>query len=183
MLISDGMGSGREAAVTSKICTMFIERMLAAGNGKALTLEMLNGFIRNRSERAGECSATVDLAEIDLIDGKACFVKSGAAPSFILRSGNLYKLQSNTAPIGIMHEIDAEKIGFELAAGDVIIMLSDGVAGSLEDGVWLANLLTYEWEDELSMMADKILDNAALSNKRSDDMTVALIRIGEADGE
>ena len=176
-LVSDGMGSGREAAITSKICAVFLERMLRAGNSKAVTLEMLNGFIRSRGT---ECSATVDLAEIDLITGDACFVKSGAAPSFVLRSGNLYKLQSKTVPIGIMPQIDAEKIKFELMPGDIIIMISDGVAQSLEDGVWLANLLTYEWEDDLSAMAEKILDNACLNNKRSDDMTAALIRISES---
>ncbi len=180
-LISDGMGSGREAAITSKICTVFAERMLSAGNGKAVTLEMLNGFIRNRGSHGGECSATIDLAEIDLITGKACFIKSGAAPSFIMRSGNLYKISSRTVPLGILHELDAEKIGFDLMAGDVIIMLSDGVAQSLEDGVWLANLLTYEWEDDLNTMAAKILDNAALTNKRSDDMTVVLVRVAEND--
>ena len=176
VLVSDGMGSGREAAITSKICTVFLERMLGAGNGKAVALEMLNGFIRSRGT---ECSATVDLAEIDLITGEACFVKSGAAPSFVLRGSNLYKLQSKTVPIGIMRSIDAEKIKFELMPGDVIVMISDGVAQSLEDGIWLANLLTYEWEDDLSRMAEKILDNAALCNKRSDDMTVALVKVSE----
>ncbi|MBQ8510167.1 MAG: SpoIIE family protein phosphatase [Clostridia bacterium] len=175
-LISDGMGSGREAAVTSKLCAVFTEQMLGAGNGKAVTLQMLNGFIRSRGV---ECSATIDLAEIDLITGEACFVKSGAAPSYILRSGNLYKLQSKTVPIGIMSALDAEQIRFSLTEGDIIIMLSDGVAQSLEDGVWLANLLTYEWEDNLQLMAEKILDNAALNNKRSDDMTVALMRVSE----
>ena len=173
-LISDGMGSGREAAMTSKLCALFCEQLLSGGNGKAITLEMLNGFIRNRGE---ECSATIDLAEIDLINGHACFVKSGAAPSYILRQGNLYKLQSKTVPIGIMPALDAEQIKFDLCEGDVIIMLSDGVAQSLEDGVWLANLLTYEWEDNLELMAEKIVDNAALNNRRSDDMTAALIRI------
>ena len=140
---------------------------------------MLNGFIRNRG---GECSAPIDLAEIDLINGHACFVKSGAAPSYILRQGNLYKLQSKTVPIGIMPALDAEQIKFDLCEGDVIIMLSDGVAQSLEDGVWLANLLTYEWEDNLDLMAEKIVDNAALNNRRSDDMTAALIRISGGGG-
>lgn len=177
-LICDGMGSGREAAITSKLCSVFIERMLGGGNGIALTLEMLNGFIRTRGV---ECSATVDLAEIDLVTGEACFIKSGAAPSFILRSGNLYKLESKTVPIGIMRELDAEQIKFDLAAGDVIIMLSDGVAQSLEDGIWLANLLTYEWEDDLNTMAEKILDNAVFANNRNDDMTVSIVRVTEAE--
>lgn len=179
-LISDGMGSGREAAITSKLCAVFCEQMLANGNSKAITLEMLNGFLRSRGS---ECSASIDLAEIDLITGEACFVKSGAAPSYVLRDGNLYKLQSKTAPIGILSVLDAEKIRFDLLEGDIIVMVSDGVAESLEDGIWLANLLTYEWEDNLQVMAEKILDNAALNNTRSDDMTVALVRVKEYDAE
>lgn len=176
-LISDGMGSGREAAVTSKLCGVFAEQLLTGGNQKAITLEMLHGFLRNRP---GECSATVDLAEIDLLNGKAAFVKSGAAPSFVLRGGNLYKLQSKTVPIGIMPALDAEQIKFDLESGDIIIMLSDGVAQSLEDGVWLANMLTYEWIDDLQLMAEKILDGAALNNPRSDDMTAVLLKVSEA---
>ena len=175
-MISDGMGSGREAAVTSKLCGVFAEQLLTGGNGKAITLEMLHGFLRNRP---GECSATIDLAEIDLLSGKASFVKSGAAPSFVLRNGNLYKLQSKTIPIGIMPALDAEQIKFDLESGDIIVMLSDGVAQSLEDGVWLANMLTYEWVDDLQLMAEKILDGAALNNPRSDDMTSVLLKICE----
>ncbi len=176
-MISDGMGSGREAAVTSKLCGVFAEQLLGGGNGKAITLEMLHGFLRSRP---GECSATIDLVEIDLLSGKAAFVKSGAAPSFVLRNGNLYRLQSKTVPIGIMQTLDAEQIKFDLESGDVIVMLSDGVAQSLEDGIWLANMLTYEWIDDLQLMAEKILDGAVLNNSRSDDMTAVLLRICDA---
>ena len=177
-LISDGMGSGKDAAITSRICLLFIQKMLSGGNSKALTLEMLNEFLRSRRNlRSGECSATVDLAEIDLLTGKVLFVKSGAAPSFILRCGNLYQLQSRTAPLGILPNVDAEQLRFDLKLGDVLILLSDGVAASLDDGAWLANLITYEWEDDLQKMAEKILDQAAFNHPRSDDMSAALVRI------
>ena len=79
-----------------------------------------------------------------------------------------------------MPALDAEQIKFDLESGDIIIMLSDGVAQSLEDGVWLANMLTYEWIDDLQLMAEKILDGAALNNPRSDDMTAVLLKVSEA---
>lgn len=173
-LISDGMGSGREAAMTSRLCSMFISKLLKAGCAKPIVIEMLNGFIRNKSE---ECSATVDLAELDLVLGKGCFVKSGAAPSYILRKKNLYKLQSKTLPIGILRDTDAEVINFELNDGDIIVMFSDGVASSLEDGVWLTSMLCFEFENDLDKMAHKILERAMQSNSKTDDMTVALMRV------
>ncbi len=179
-LISDGMGSGKEAAITSKLCAVFCEQMLRSGNTKHVTLEMLNGFIRSRGN---ECSATIDLAEIDLLSGEAFFVKSGAAPSYVLREGNLYKLQSKTVPIGILRDLDAEQIRLDLEAGDILVMFSDGVAQSLEEGIWLAELLGCEWEDDLQRMADKILEHAVMNNTRSDDMTVVLMRITENGAE
>lgn len=175
-LISDGMGSGREAALTSRITGIFMEKLLSGGNNKAVTLEMLNNFIRSKNM---ESFATVDLLEIDLLSGEASFIKSGAAPSYILRNGSLFKITSNSMPIGITREINAEEIKFELADGDVIVMLSDGVAQSFEDSIWLADMLTFEWKDTdgLQEMSEKILAGAHANNKRSDDMTVGLIKI------
>lgn len=174
MLIADGMGSGKEAAMTSRLCAVFLSKLLYAGCAKPVVLELLNGFIRGKS---GECSSTVDLCELDLILGKGSFIKSGAAPSYILRDGDLYKLQSKTLPIGILRECDAEQIEFELHDKDVIVMFSDGVAASLDDGTWLTSLLCFEFEDDLEKMASKILERASHENARGDDMTVALIRI------
>lgn len=175
-LISDGMGSGREAALTSKISSIFMEKLLASGNNKAVTLEMLNNFIRCKNM---ESFATIDLLEIDMLSGEASFIKSGAAPSYIMRDGSLFKITSNSMPIGITREINAEEIKFELLEGDIIVMMSDGVAQSFEDSIWLANMLTYEWDEGegLQSMSEKILEGAKLNNKRSDDMTVGLIKI------
>ncbi len=174
VMLSDGMGSGHEAALTSRITGIFIEKMLSAGVSKAIALEMLNNFIRCRNT---ECFATVDLLEIDLLSGKAAFIKSGAAPSYILREGSLFKIASNTMPVGITREINAEEIRFELEEDDVVILVSDGVAQSFEDGIWLTELVSFDWTDDLNVMAEKILEEAKKNNQRSDDMTVALTRI------
>ncbi len=178
-LISDGMGSGREAALTARICTMFLEKMLASGNRRETALRLLNAFVRAKGL---ECSATVDLMELDLISGRASFLKSGAAPSFVRRGENLFKLQSKTVPIGIIRALDAEQLCFDVEAGDVIVMLSDGIVQSFEESVWLLDLLSCSWEDgdELDTVAEKILLGAAQHNVRPDDRSVALIRIGEA---
>lgn len=173
-LISDGMGSGREAAITSKLCTLFLSKLLGAGCPKSVVIEMLNGFIRSKNE---ECSATVDLVELDLYSGKGCFVKSGAAPSFILREGNIYKLQSKTLPIGILRDTDAEQINFDMKNGDIIVMFSDGVAATLEESTWLTELLSFDFEQDLEMMARKILESAEKNNNKRDDMTVGIIKI------
>ena len=173
MLISDGMGSGREAAVTSGICAVFIEKLLRAGASMDTALKMLNSMMRSRGN---ECSATVDLMELDLMNGAARFVKSGAAPSFVIRDGRLFRLQSKTVPIGIMRALDAEMISFEALHGDVIVMLSDGVARSFEDCPWLYDLLSGEAmrDDDPERMARTIV-RYAMENGASDDVTAGVI--------
>ncbi|MDD6799980.1 MAG: SpoIIE family protein phosphatase [Firmicutes bacterium] len=171
-VISDGMGSGTDAALTSGTVCVFLEKMLSAGNGKGAALEMLNNYMRCRNM---ECFATVDLLEVDLLTASAAFVKSGAAPSYVVRGGKLFRITSSSLPVGITDIINAEEIRFSLEEGDVIVMMSDGV----EDGPWLAELLTFGTGGfkNLDGAAHKIADEAAAHSRRSDDITVCLTKI------
>ncbi|MBE6537998.1 MAG: hypothetical protein E7671_00850 [Ruminococcaceae bacterium] len=176
-LVSDGMGSGGSASVTSEICSSFLRTMLVGGNKKETSLKMLNAILRSKSE---ECSATVDLMEIDLIGGSASFLKSGAAPSFVRRGEKLYKLRSGTAPIGIMRGVDAEQVRFELSDGDIIVMLSDGMGQCPEESVWLMDMLGGEWDEDepLEAVAERIAETAEKEGG-GDDISVVLVRVKE----
>ncbi len=176
-MLSDGMGSGEEAALTSGVCSAFLRTMLTAGNAKSTSLEMLNGLIRTSD---GECSATVDLFELDLLTGRASFVKSGAAPSFVRRGGRLYRIQSKTLPIGIMRAADAEQVRFAAEDGDCVILQSDGVAQGSGDSPWLLRLLSRSWDGDLGRMCARILDEAEKNSPASDDRSVCIVRIRRA---
>lgn len=175
-LLSDGMGSGKEAAITAGICGAYLRQMLGAGMAKATALRGLNTLL---CERGKECSATVDLLEVDLYSGRACFLKSGAALSYVKRGESLFRIHAGTAPIGILPEPDGERVYFDLQAGDVVVMLSDGISGTPDDALWLCDMLCNGWEDETQDMADKILSAARRRSDQADDMTVALLEIRE----
>jgi stage II sporulation protein E len=179
-LLSDGMGSGSRAAVTSGICCMFLEKMLGAGNSKTTALKLLNNLVRTGGE---ESSATVDLLELDLLSGRATFIKSGAAPSYVKRGSNLFRIRSKTVPLGLMRTLDAEKIRFDAEPGDIIIMLSDGISQSSEDAPWLMELLAGEWEEDMDAMAQRIVTIASKTKDRCDDLSVALVRVREIGAE
>lgn len=141
-LICDGMGSGQEAAFISGMSSIFIEKMLSAGNRADITVRMLNNLLRNENMGSeGECSATVDLCELDLISGTASFLKSGAAPTYIARAGTVYKVYSHTMPIGILKDTDTRISKFDTKSGDIIIMMSDGCCPDSEDCPWLVEYL------------------------------------------
>ena len=139
MLLCDGMGSGKEASVTSGTCAEFLEKILTACSDKELCLNMLNSFIRAKSL---ECSSSVDLLELDLISGMGTLIKSGAAPSFVKRAENVFRLHSKTAPIGIMRSLDAERIDFNLREGDFVVMISDGLASDERDSKYIVDFLS-----------------------------------------
>lgn len=185
-LISDGMGSGREAAFTSGLCSLFLEKMLTAGNHTDTTLRMLNSMMRQKGGGIGmECSATVDLMELDLLSAKAVFLKSGASPTYVRRGDCLFKLHAETAPIGILRAVDAQRITYDAQPGDVIIMLSDGVGfesapdtTTSPDPLWLLDLLADGWLNDLDEMASLILKRAREEGS-TDDLSVVLVEIVE----
>lgn len=173
-LISDGMGTGSAASLTSSVCSVFLQKMLSAGNGAEAVIKMLNSFIRSKPD---ECSATVDLLELDLLTGRGRIIKCGAASSFVRRGKSIFKLSAATLPLGILDAIDAERLSFEVESGDVIIMVSDGVAAGNEDCPWLSELLTDGWEDDLNAMARRLISKAREKGSR-DDISVVLTKVG-----
>ena len=176
--ISDGMGSGHEAAMTSGICSLFLQKMLGAGNRCETVLQMLNGFLRNKgSGSLHECSATVDLMALDLLLGQASFYKCGAAPTYILRDGSLFKIRSKTLPIGILKKSDQKKTDLEIHPSDVIVMVSDGVTQGREECPWLFDLLRQNVERlGIEATADRIVQRAK-DEGSTDDLSVLILRV------
>lgn len=173
-LCSDGMGSGEEAKRTSEFVAKFLTKALSFGGAREAVFHLLNNTVRARGR---ECSATVDLFQLDLLDGSATFIKSGAAPSFVKRDSSIFRIRSGTAPIGLMKGIDSEKIKVEVKGGDYVIMTSDGVCQCAEDTPWLIELLSKPPKENCRAYADYILSAAKEKTKNRDDMTVAVIKI------
>ncbi len=174
-ILCDGMGSGETAAYTSGICAEYLSCMLSCSNPKEITLEMLNCVLR---EQRGESSSTVDMFEFDTFTGEGCFLKSGAAPSYVCRGKNVYRISAKTIPIGITEKICAEKIKFKLRRGDIVVMLSDGIVESEEDSRHTVETLCSRSTNDPFDIAAAVLCNARAKHSLRDDMTVVCTAIG-----
>ena len=172
-ICSDGMGSGSEAKRTSEFACKFLRCALGIGAPET-ALHLLNSALVGRG---GECSATIDIFALDTIDGSATFIKSGAAPSFVKRDSSIFRIKSGTAPIGLMKQIDSEKILVEIKGGDYVIMLSDGVSEIAEESPWLLELLTKPAKETPKAYADHILAEAKKHSRSHDDMSVIVIKV------
>ncbi|MBE6543514.1 MAG: hypothetical protein E7675_03870 [Ruminococcaceae bacterium] len=176
-VLSDGMGSGVEAALVSRICCTFAEKLSMCGGSLKTVIETINNYVLSQSN---ECSATVDLLRVDKYTAKACFVKSGAVSSMVIRGGHVFRINSSSVPVGIVRELNCEVITLPVKAGDFIIMNSDGVTPDFESGLFAADIVTRGDKLTLEEIARAIIQGAENSSHRSDDMSVAVIRITDA---
>lgn len=171
-LVSDGMGSGRDAALTSKLSAIMLEKLLTVGVEKESALKLLNKALIEKEE---EVFATVDLLEIDRVLSTATLIKAGAAPTVLIRNGKSVLLQAKTPPAGIMRNVIADKKTFALEKGDMIVMLSDGILQTDSQRDFLADGVSQI--KSARGLAAKVLKDAVENCESSDDMSVCVLRI------
>lgn len=174
--ISDGMGSGRVAKRTSDFVIRFLKSAASSGASHTTVVHMINSILRRQSE---ECSSTLDLFSFDTVTGESEFIKSGAAVSYIKKGGSLYRIKSETIPLGLMKKVDAEKIKVSVAEGDTVVMLSDGICEPSDEAPWLVELLNRE-NCDVELTASKIIAAARVNNVHGDDMSVLVMRVERA---
>lgn len=172
-LLADGMGTGTSAHITSFMCVSFLEKILGVSKESEIALSMLNSFVRAKSV---ECSSSIDLLEVDVTTGESSFYKSGACASFIKRGDKVFSVSSKTAPIGIMKRLDCQRLSFTFNAGDICIMISDGVIGNKGDISWLQKAISELDTTDPKEIANALLSIAKEKNTSCDDMTIYAIK-------
>ncbi len=180
LAISDGMGSGNQAAVESGVAISLLEQLLNAGFDRAATVKLINSALVLKA--GAESFATIDLGLLDLMNGTAEFAKIGSAASYIKRAGGrVDTIYCTSMPAGILTSVDMELSSKRLFDGDVIIMISDGVADARRGEDWVENLLSGIDSDDPEEIADLLLKEAVICKKGNvdDDMTVLAARIWE----
>jgi stage II sporulation protein E len=118
--------------------------------------------------------------ELDLMTAEASFIKSGAAPSFIVRKKAVHRLQVGSAPIGIIRTVQTQATPFLLKEGDTVVMISDGILQNDPECEWLVEYLASAAELSPEEIVYQICLHAANTNTQDDCSAVAL-RILPAD--
>lgn len=175
-VLSDGMGTGGRAAVDGAMTASMAENLLKAGIGFDGMLQTVNSALIAKS--GDESLATLDLTCVDLFTGKAEFKKAGAACTVVRRGKHIELIEASSVPVGIMPGVEFASYERELTAGDMIVMISDGVAVSGTE--WLADLvLNWDEEENPNILAERITDEAQKrrSDGHEDDITALVLVI------
>lgn len=168
LLLSDGMGSGREAQRESQLALRLMEQFLKAGIDAQPALKTLNAALTLRSDENGAFT-TIDLLALDPATGQASLYKYGAAPTYIKRRGAVRRLTGSALPAGLQATDSIPSAAtFPAEEGSFILMISDGVADSLDDQ-WLQNLLAGWQGEDPKVLVSLVLKEAHQRRKGDDD--------------
>lgn len=176
-VLSDGMGTGGRAAVDGAMTSAMAESLLKAGIGFDSMLQTVNAALIAKS--GDESLATLDVTCVDLFTGKAEFRKAGAASTILRRGKKTELIEASSVPVGIMPNVEFACESRELAVGDVIVMVSDGVTACGAE--WLQDMVQ-GWDEEQNpnLLAQQITDEARRrrADGHEDDITALVLTVG-----
>lgn len=179
--LSDGMGNGERAHIESKETLKLLQKILQSGIEEKIAIKSVNSILALRT--TDEIFSTLDLAMIDLQNAAVKFLKVGSTPSFIKRGTQVKKVQASNLPIGILQEFEVDVVNEQLKAGDLLIMMSDGVFEGPKHvenyDLWMRRKISEIETTDPQEVADLIMEEVirSRSNMIGDDMTVIVSKV------
>ncbi len=180
--LSDGMGTGEAASKESTAAIELLRCFIMSGMDIETALELINSSLLLRS--AGDSFATMDVCSVDLSAGNVNIFKSGAATSYIKNASEIFKVESDSLPFGVLKNdssVTTRIFGVEKTAQ--IVIMSDGVFDVLSwaDEDIVEKILRENSTDNPQIIASEILSQALKLSEDTahDDMTVAVVNVWE----
>ena len=173
-VLSDGMGTGGRAAVDGAMTSAMAESLLKAGIGFDSMLQTVNAALIAKS--GDESLATMDIACIDLFTGRTELRKAGAACTILRRGRRAEVIEASSVPVGIMPQVEFAACTRDLAPGDLVLMVSDGVVAAGHE--WLMDLvLNWDEEENPNLLAQRVTEEAKSrrSDGHQDDVTALVL--------
>ncbi len=167
LILSDGMGCGRQAGAYSELTVSVLKRLLQGGMSISNTLNILRSVIRFNPK---ETFSTLDLCVLNLETGMADFYKSGAYDSYFIKADACIKIDGGGIPMGLSEDEQIIHKRISFSEGDFLVMISDGLTITDEE---IDLLMDCKHEDSQTF-AKNIM--RTFSHKQDDDVTVMICR-------
>ena len=176
MSVCDGMGTGERAQRASVLALSLVENFYKAGFPNEIIMESVNQLLILTGQ---EGFSAIDIAVFSLADGEVNFIKVGGVDGFIKRAMEVEVIEAGSLPLGIVEEMIPKITRAFLGAGDMAIIVSDGVLDSFGDRVALANFINNAVFKTPQNLADEIIAECLRRTDKIaiDDCTVAVARM------
>ena len=174
--LSDGMGSGEYARRISESTISLLESFYRAKMPPETVLSTINKLLTFSKEETFAC---VDVAVVDLDDGRADIVKIGSPVGFILSGNTVKVLEGGSLPLGILDSLHPDASSYNLQENDTLLFLSDGITGAFGSTTDLYDVLKNIPIHNPQQLADLLLQQAlqAYGGTAKDDMTAVAVRL------
>lgn len=179
LALSDGMGNGVHALQESRAALHLMAESLRAGYTRAQAIDVVNALMFMCMGR--DMYATMDLCVCDLHSGEAAFEKLGACASYVVRDGEVRSIGADTLPVGAFPEVEAESLRMALQDGDVVVMMTDGVADHYLGGEEaLREAIAHSAWLHPQAVGERLIAGALDAEEAKDDMAVLCARVSRA---
>jgi stage II sporulation protein E len=179
IIMSDGMGSGEKAAAQSTATIGILKKLMDFGLGLEAALKTVNSILMLRLPE--ENFSTVDMAVLNLYSGQGEIIKIASPPSYLIRGKRVTQLQGNSLPVGIVSDIEISAYDKKFISGDILVMVTDGIADSRREAGerdWLADVMKEAGGMGPGELAELLVSLARGGEGRSnDDMTAVAVKI------
>lgn len=179
LAIADGMGSGEKARESSKFVIKMIKKLTISGFEKEESVKLINSALNINS--GNETYSSLDVSVLDLFTGEAEFLKNAACTTYIKNKKTIRKISADNLPIGIVKDVNVKVQNEKVSDGDIILMVSDGVLDSKDDGKndWIEAFLRNVSTNNVQKLSDLLLAEAIDNNYgiAQDDMTIIACKI------
>ena len=167
VLLCDGMGTGEEAGRESALAAELLQDFIGLGFDVQDSLQLLNELYVLREDYS---FSTADLLQLSLVTGDGFLHKWGSAPSYLLRNGSLKKIGTAAPPpgLGVGESHRAECVRLSLEAGELLVLLSDGVEPMQAEAV-----LSHSQSASPRQIAGELVAGSS----REDDSTAAVVAL------
>ena len=172
LLLSDGMGSGKDAFAQSRWTVTLLQKLLRAGMNAEGAFGMVHSSLKLAQQDIA--FATADLCTIDLQTGRARFIKAGAVSTFILRGEQIMEVCGVSMPLGAPDTPDVAARTEQLQAGDLILLISDGAYERKDEILYT---LQRHRSFPLRKLAKQLMRSALPDGQAEDDITVLIAQI------
>lgn len=125
VLLSDGMGQDVNAYNESRKVIRLMRECLGKKMDPETAIHTLHYMMALNG--LDDMYATLDLALIDLQDGRLWSWKAGSMSTYIKRGDEFIRLDSKTVPFGFLPSFSIEAKKEQLKSGDIIVMMTDGI--------------------------------------------------------
>lgn len=180
-MLADGMGTGDAARRASSRALSYAREMFAAAITPLEAMKCINALCL---EEKSEMHTTLDVCLLDLVTGRAHFVKSGAEPAWILGKRGITRVEGEALPLGVLSDAPGDMKSVMLEPEDLVFMATDGLicalGGTERTQKALAGLRFFPASAVCAGMIKKA--RAASRGRWKDDMSCLCIRVHAVPG-